>query len=284
MVSIERVYDIEVNVDTLILVAILSIEDKQYLKHYFAFNRGNDYFYSSVTSKKPFFVLNLNPRNMYSHKYYKVMLILQNETLINMPESIRETLFAFDWKVKRMDIAFDSKLDYSSHVFLKPHGNTKVYSRNEWSGYYIGSNYSKSKLAVYDRNKKEQARKKDIEHLYQTRFEFRFRPKISCAPSIHNIDDEFIMNELSKYQVIEDVWNIETTQWNVNRLINLKKGLHLKRDYKDRWSRYGRKIQSELKQIVKEERIPFELLYQANKESIFSWLTHRAESKLVVTV
>lgn len=284
MVGIERNYDIEVNVDTLILVAVLSIEEKQYLKNYFAFNRGNDYFYSSLTSKKPFFVLNLNPRNMYSHKYYNVMLILQNETLINMPESIREILFAFDWKVKRMDIAFDSKLDYSRHVFLKPHGNTKAYSRSEWSGYYVGSNYSKSKLVVYDRNKKEQARETDIEHLYKTRFEFRIRPKISYAPSIHNIDDEFIMNELSKYNVIEDAKSIETNQWNINRLINLKKGLHLKRDYKDRWSRYGRKVQNELKQIVREERITFERLYQANKESIFSWLTHRAESELAVTV
>lgn len=92
------------------------------------------------------------------------------------------------------------------------------------------------------------------------------------------------MNELSKYHVIEDVRNIGTTQWNINRLTNLKKGLHLKRDYKNRWSRYGRKVQCELKEIVREERIPFELLYQANKGSIFSWLNDRAESKLVATV
>lgn len=279
-----REYDITINVDTLILVATLSIEEKQSLKNYFAFSRGNDYFYSSIASKDPFFVLNLNPRNIYSLKYYNAMLILQNETLINMPMSIREILFSFDWKIKRIDIAFDSKVDYSKHVFLKPHGNTKVYSRSEWSGYYIGSNYSKSKLAVYDRNKKEQARKKEIEHVYKTRFEFRLRPKVSCAPSIHNINDEFIMNELSKYHVIEDVRNIGTTQWNINRLTNLKKGLHLKRDYKNRWSRYGRKVQCELKEIVREERIPFELLYQANKGSIFSWLNDRAESKLVATV
>ncbi|MBY0123616.1 hypothetical protein [Bacillus sp. S/N-304-OC-R1] len=284
MIQIETKNDIQLSIDTLTLVAKLTLIEKQKLKNYFTFNRRTDYFYSAITSKKPFFVLNLNPRNMYSYKYYNVMLILQNETLINMPESIRETLFAFDWKVKRMDIAFDSKLDYSRHVFLKPHGNSKVFSRSDWSGYYVGSNYSKSKLAVYDRNKKEQARKTDIEHLYKTRFEFRIRPKISIAPSIHNIDDDFIMNELSKYNVIEDAESMETTKWNINRLINLKKGLHLKRAYKDRWIRYGRKVQSELKQIVKEERIPFERLYQNKKESIFNWLTHKAERELAVTV
>lgn len=265
--------DIKVTIDTIILVAKLDSESKEFINDRFIMNGSSEFFRNSIVSKKPFFVINLNPRNKFAKRHYNAMIIIQHETLMNMPASLTEIIAKFDWKFKRIDIAFDSKCKFDKHAFIKHHGNVKTYKGTGWRGYYIGSKQSKTKLNIYDRNKKEQDRGNAVHHEYGTRFEVRIRPKLTDAKTIHNIDSEMLAKELAKYIVIEDASLLDTSQWNINRLHNLKDNLTNKDDYKNRWDRYGKTIQQELKAIAKQNKIPFEDLFTEQVDSLFQW-TH----------
>ncbi|WP_188650978.1 hypothetical protein [Pontibacillus salipaludis] len=200
-----------------------------------------------------------------------------------MPQSLKEVIQQIDWKFKRLDVAFDINSDYDNHVFLRPHGNTKTFSRETWSGYYLGGNYSKVKVAVYDRNAKEQSRGKDITHSHSTRFEFRFRPKLSEQTSIHDFNTDFIFDSLTKFNFVEDVTKLDTSKWNKNRLYGLRKNVSNKRKYKSKWKRLDKKDQDELKRLTEVYRIPFESHFELNKANLFKWTnnSHKASNEAV---
>lgn len=261
----------KVAIDTVILVAKLDYEEKEFINDRFMMNGSSEFFRNSIVSKKPFFVINLNPRNRFAKRHYNAMMIIQSETLRNMPASLAEIIAQFNWKFKRIDIAFDSKRDFEKHAFIKHHGNVKTWQGTGWRGYYIGSKASKTKLNAYDRNKNKQDRGSAIRHEYGTRFEVRIRPKLTDAGTIHNIDDEMLLKELAKYIIVEDASLLNTNQWHINRLYNLKNGLAIEDDYKNRWERYGKKNQQELKMITKQNRIPFEDLFIEQKDNLFQW-------------
>jgi len=261
----------KVAIDTVILVAKLDYEEKEFINDRFMMNGSSEFFRNSIVSKSPFFVINLNPRNRFAKRYYNAMMIIQHETFANMPASLAEIISKFDWKFKRIDIAFDSKCDYEKNVFIKHHGNVKTHQNVDWRGYYIGGKASKTKLTVYDRNKKERDRGNAVSHIYGTRFEVRIRPKLTDANTIHNIDVPMILKELSKYIVIEDASQLKADQWHINRLYGLKNGLANKNDYKNRWKRFGKQNQQEIKAIAKQNRISFEDLFLEHKDSLFEW-------------
>lgn len=262
------------SIDTLILVANLKREEKMDLRNYFKFNNGAEHFYESVVSKSPWFVLNMNPKNKYAYKHYNVMLILQNNTLEKMPACLKEIIKSYKWIIKRIDIAFDFEDNYEHHVALKPHGNTKVIGKVNWDGYYIGSNYGRSKIILYDRNRKEISKKSNRHHSDKTRFEVRIRPKISLNKEINDLDDAFIIEELKRYKVIVNISNVKTSKWNKNRLQKLKASImNGNNSYNDLWKSYSSRVKRELKQLFIKERIRFEELYLNQKENLFSWLT-----------
>lgn len=262
------------SIDTLILVANLKREEKQNLRNYFIFSHSTEYFYESVVSKSPWFVLNMNPRNKFAYQHYNVMLILQNSTLEDMPAYLKEIIKSFKWRIKRIDIAFDFEDNYEHHVTLKPHGNTKVIGKTNWDGYYIGSNYGKSKMILYDRNRKEVSKKSNRRHFDKTRFEVRIRPKISLTKEINDFDDAFIIEELKRYKVIVNITNVKTSKWNKNRLRKLKASImNGNNSYNDLWKSYSSRVKRELKELFIKERVRFEELYLNEKEKLFSWLT-----------
>lgn len=266
-----RHIDMTVTVDTIYLVAKLNHEQKEFIHNRFNMNGGNKFFRKSIVSKKPFFVINMNPRSIHAQRYYNVMMIIQNDALMNMPASLAEIIAKFEWKFKRIDLAFDSKCSFEKHAFLKQHGNVKIHQRIGWRGYYIGGKSSKTNLISYDRNKKELDYGRTTRHEYGTRFEIRIRPILTGANTIHNIDHQMIKKELAKYIVIEDASTLNTNKWHINRLYNLKDNLAKDDDYKDRWARYGKKNQQELKTIAKQNKIPFDTLFMAHKDSLFQW-------------
>lgn len=264
--------------DTVILVANLSESDEEYLQDRFTFNSYNKSFKKSIRSVNPFFVLNIQIRNTYAKRHYNAMLIMQNETLHNMPDSLQEILFQFDWIPKRFDFAFDSHYGFNSHSILKYHANLKLEGKKGWSGYYIGSLHSKHRMNIYDRNEKEKARNTGVIHNLPTRFEIRIRPpKLSEQPSIHNLDYDWILEAMQKYIVVENNDSLKLRSIHKRKIKLLRRKPHDKDDYNNKWRAFSRDQKKLYKSKMIKERIPFETIFMENVGSLFSWIPSRNE-------
>jgi hypothetical protein len=278
--SIKHNYGLKVSIDTMILVAKLTQEQREKLFNRIMFHPKNLYEdqHFKFSRKLKNIVLKVNPRNPLTYINYDVMLIIEkNTSSTDVPYSIKEILQFDTWKIKRIDIAFDFSnhtpfSTFPNRLIMKHHGNVKFFQQNyndkDWKSEYIGSLSSKTeaKACCYDRNEKETDRGTGIVHDNPLRFEIRLYPKLNDYNSITNIDHGWIENKLSKFIFIPDIEQLPFNKWDKRKCYKIQENYNYLKTLKET-------KQKELKEKVKKHRVNFEEFYTNNKEKLFSFLT-----------
>lgn len=278
------VKDIKISIDTLHLVSKLNYEQQQYIYDRFIFNKNNSqkwhFHYSQYQTKTLGFSIEALPTNTYTYRHYDHTVKLQKAitTAEYIPLSLDEIIKNIDWNIKRLDLAFDFKTPIEKSFILKHHGNVQFDSSEKWNTDYVGklTTRSPSKVAHYDRNTKEIEKETYIEHDYFNRFEVRLFPACNNEKmKLHNLQDDFIIEHLSKYIFIPDIEKLPLNNWDKRKLYKIKD------DYT-----YMKKIektkQKELKTIMKAHRVPLEQFYLMNKGELFSFLNKEIRGLQVV--
>lgn len=271
--------DIQVSIDTMILVAKLTYEQQEELINRIVLCQNNQYQdkYFHYSRKISNVIIKVSPRNPLANINYNTMLILQkNASLTKLPYSIQEILHFDTWKIKRIDIAFDFSnhtpySTFSNRLILKHHGNVKFLQQSkndkDWKSEYVGSLNSKTeaKACCYDRNEKEADLSTGIEHNYPLRFEIRLYPKLNEFNFLKRIDHGQIENKISKFIFVPDIEQLPLNKWDKRKLYKIQQ------DY-DYLKTIKPVKQRELKKAVKDLRIPFEDIYASNKVELYSFL------------
>jgi hypothetical protein len=272
-------YSLKVSIDTMILVAKLTHEQREKLFNRIMFHPKNLYEdqHFKFSRKLKNIVLKAKPRNPLTSINYDVMLIIEkNTSLTDVPYSIKEILQFDTWKIKRMDIAFDFSNNtpfstFPNRLIMKHHGNVKFLQQNnndkDWKSEYIGSLSSKTeaKACCYDRNEKEIDRGTGIVHDCPLRFEIRLYPKLNEYNSIRNIDHGWIESKLSKFIFIPDIEQLPFNKWDKRRLYKIQENYVFLKTLKETKQR-------ELKKRILKHRVQFEDIYINNKKNLFSFL------------
>lgn len=280
MINAKPLYnDIQISIDTMILVAKLTYEQQEELINRIFLHQKNQYQdkYFHYSRKISNVTIKVSPRNPLANINYNTMLILQkNASLTKFPYSIQEILQFDTWKIKRIDIAFDFTnhtpfSTFTNRLIMKHHGNVKFLQQSkndkDWQSEYVGSLNSKTetKACCYDRNEKEADLSTGIEHDYPLRFEIRLYPKLNQYNFLKRIDHGWIENKLSKFIFIPDIEQLPLNKWDKRRLYKVQQ------DY-DYLKTLKPVKQKELKKCVTEHRVPFEDIYASNKEKLYSFL------------
>lgn len=263
----------KLSIDTLHVVSLLNEQQQEIIYDRFVFrkNHPTHRFHYTMKMNNPLFIINSMPRNISTYKWYNTMLIFQRDILNReyVPYSIQEILQMTTWKIKRIDLAFDFQTPTEKSLILKHHGNVQFDKNEKWSCTYLGklkNNQSESKVAFYDRNRKEQEHNTGIVHDYHSRFEVRLYPKLNDeAVYLQSPNHDWIKKHLSKYIFIENIDDLPLkNKWEKNRLYKIQKDYSYHKKLKPKEWKY-------LKQICKENRVPLEMIYEQQKYDLFSF-------------
>jgi hypothetical protein len=261
-----------VSIDTLILVAKLTDLQLEFIYDRLVLDKKNQFQDKSFNYcvRIGNIIIKTMPKKSWTYTNYNSMIIItKNTSSTYIPYSIKEILQFKEWKFKRLDIAFDSNEPFNKSVILKHHGNLKLNEHNseDWMTNYLHNIKSKTevKVANYDRNEKELEYDNEFEHEYPNRFEVRLFPKLNEFNFIHNPDHGWIQNKLEKYIYLLNIDNLQTNKWNIRKLDKLRQ------DY-NYWNELDTRKQQELKELGKNNRVPFENIYTENKIRLFSFL------------
>lgn len=263
--------DAQLNIDTILLRATLSHEEIEWISNYFdwsCFYPSDDYKYN-LHLKQLGFTLSLIPTN---YRNFNARIILQTKffKLEYMPYSILDIINTLDWKIRRLDIAFDFKGDKSNTLLFRSHGNQKEVHYESTD--YIGNPKNPKKklsLASYDRNEKEKARCNNITHEYPTRLETRFFFKLKENQTIHTLNQIYILQQLQKKVLfIHDLSALSINKWTFNRLKDLQ-------EENENIKKYKKNVQKQLRKLIKDNRTQVEMIYLYQKERLFEAFTYR---------
>lgn len=272
--------DFKSTIDTLHLSAKLDDKQRECIYDRFIFNRNRNTYhwhYSQNDTKELGFTIHALPCNSFTYKHYDHVLQLQKEvtTAEYIPSSLAESINNIDWNIKRFDLAFDFKTPLEQSFILKHHGNVQFDTSDKWNTEYLGKlkTRSPSKVAHYDRNIKEMDKETDEWHDYYNRFEVRLFPASNDETmKLHNMQDDFILEHLSKYIFIPNIGELPLNKWDKRKIYKIKD------DYTYMQQIEKNKLK-ELKAVIKAHRVPLERLYLDNKQNLFRF-TETAYSPL----
>lgn len=173
-------------IDTLWLVAKLKKNEWEELKGSIDFEKlsiywgGNKVWNYILHNKEPFFIVYFEPRvgtGLWTNEHYNIMVHMQHAAIKEKPLLLELILSIGNWRIKRLDIAFDWKTSMSSHFLLKPPNAKGKLLEN--GNHYVRSFKSEERALVYDK-KKQLMEEKNVhipeDHL--TRLEVRIYPKL----------------------------------------------------------------------------------------------------------
>lgn len=272
-VDIEEGIDAQVSIDTMNLKAKLSHQEIDWIFNYLYYGYYSDDEYEyNLHIKELGFSLSINPKNPFLHTYFNARIILQAKFFKAeyMPYSILEIINTLNWRIRRLDIAFDFKGDKSNTLLYKWHGNQTEthYSTTD----YIGNPKNPKKklsLASYDRNEKEKARGNNITHDYPIRLETRFYFPLKDNQTIHKLDHTYILQRLQQRVLfIRDLSALDINKWTFNRLKELQEENKTIKKYK-------KNVQKQLKKLIKDNRTEIEMIYLYEKDRLFEAFTYR---------
>ncbi|MGG0755773.1 hypothetical protein [Brevibacillus laterosporus] len=114
---------------------------------------------------------------LWLKSHYNIMIVMQHTAIKRKPALLRHLFAIGEWRVKRLDIAFDWSLPMSKHFILKP-VNVKMKEMGN-GNYYLYGQRNELSVCMYDK-KKELAERKGIviDDENMIRLELRVRPKI----------------------------------------------------------------------------------------------------------
>lgn len=273
--------DVQISVDTMILVAKLSYEQQEELCERIVLEQRTQYQdkYFHYSRKINNIIIKTFPRNPLMNINYNTMLIFEKKaSSATIPYAILEILQFDTWKIKRLDLAFDFSNNtpfstFQNRLILKHHGNVKFLQQgkgpNNWNSEYLGTTNSKTeaKACCYDRNKKEaDYGDPSVQHDHPLRFEVRLYPKLNEFNFLKRIDHGWIETKLSKFIFVPDIEQLPLNKWDKRKLYKIQE------DYDYLKSIKPLVKQKEIKQAIRDNRVPFEEIYASNKETFFSFL------------
>ncbi|QLG37642.1 hypothetical protein MKY42_32455 [Paenibacillus sp. FSL W7-1088] len=264
-----------IQIDTLHLVAKLTNDQKDELYDLIDFGKdfgegfkvywkGNAVYKHIIHSKEPFFMVFFEPRvrtGLWTKSHYDILVILQQEAIQSKP-AILELIFNIgDWRVKRMDIAYDWSTPISQH-FIWKNANVKKDEVIGNQNYYLYGIRSENRAVIYDK-KLQLKQKKNIEipeeHL--TRLEIRIRPKLNnLSVSANNL--EWLRKHLDKFIFVENAAKLSRCLKEQDR----KAFRALRRNTRMDWSAYGGdSVKRRIREKAKEQSVNLFDLFMSHR-------------------
>lgn len=237
-----------VKIDTLLLVAKMNEDQKDNLYNLIDFKkdygekfkiywRGNKTFKHIIHSVEPFYMVYFEPRvgtNLWTKSHYDILIILQYDAIQLKPALLQLILSIGEWRVKRVDIAFDWSIPIEKH-FIWKNGNVKKRTHANNKNYYLYGKRSENQAVIYDKKSQlKQVKGIDIPDDHLTRLEIRVRPKLNDL-SVSTTNLEWLKKYMSKFIFVENISKLSRSLKEKD-----KKALRaLKRNAKIDWSKYG---------------------------------------------
>lgn len=261
---------VSISLDTIWLVGKLSYVDREELIDSFKFISNKSKYFYQYAHFNPELGLSIliNPEHQ---RHYNVCLKLQNKLLEKpLPETIKIILNKYNWMVRRYDIAYDIPLPIEDSYSIQHHGNIKNYNLEEWeSTLYVGDIRKRwSSISIhYDRNKKEQGYNSEKIHEKFNRFEIRIRPNLSDRGKLFleelitgNLDKT--LKQMARYSYIPDIQKVKSTVKDRNFIKKISADYSYFKKMEPKDARRVRKI-------IKENKMPLDLLFLQARERIF---------------
>jgi hypothetical protein len=270
--------EVQLSVDTLVLVGLLEKNEIEYIHDCFSLEYNNrDFAFDYSLLANNFRVFTGLRNHFCRNKHYNSMIVIPKTPSAPLPSSLVEIINMTKWIPKRIDLAFDFSEETKKHCFLQRYGNSKLDDGDgEFEGgMYFGkltNNRSKCKALLYDRNSKERDYKQsNIRYINSTRLEFRMNNDLKIHPSIHELNDDYIIKELGKYNFIQNVHELPVTKRDKNRLI---KAMASAKEYEKQWAKFDKNEVRRIKKVLKENRVPLEDIYKEKRENLLSYLSN----------
>lgn len=264
-----------IQIDTLHLVAKLTNDQKSelydlidfgkdYGEGYKVYWNGNAVYKHIIHSKEPFFMVFFEPRmgtGLWTKSHYDILVILQQEAIQSKP-AILELIFNIgDWRVKRMDIAYDWSIPMNQH-FIWKNANVKKETVIDNQNYYLYGERSENRAVVYD--KKLQLKKKkniDIPDEHLTRLEIRIRPKLNnLSVSLNSLG--WLKKHLDKFIFVENAAKLSRSLKEEDR----KAFRALRRNARMDWSAYGGdSVKRRIRERAKEQSVNLFDLFMSHR-------------------
>lgn len=252
-----------VSIDTLYLVRKLTSSQVGELKNQYKFdNRGNETFHHKIVHYNPFFIVYLLPRYrlQYMQLPYTIMINASQEALSKMPLLLQRILSIGQWKMKRLDVAYDFQVPMSK-TFPLVAGNSKVETYGSTT--YLYGKRNQGRGVIYDKRQQLIDKKEiDIGHDL-TRFEIRLRPTLKDQPFLEELNFEWLKSHFDKFTFCPNFYELKLTSEQKKLLRTVKT-----RKNKD-WTKIGRKKKEKLHAVIKQHRVDFYSLFNQQKEELF---------------
>lgn len=172
----------QVSIDSLQLVAKLTQANVEEIYNTIEFSqwKGNKSWKHCLYNKEEGYFVFFDPRvrtGLWLKSHYNIMVVMQHRAIRKKPALLRHLFLIGDWRVKRLDIAFDWSLPMSKHFILKP-VNVKMKEMGN-SNYYLYGQRNELSVCMYDKKEELTERKGIIiDDENMIRLELRVRPKI----------------------------------------------------------------------------------------------------------
>lgn len=261
---------VSISLDTIWLVGKLSWLDREELLNSFKFISNKEKYFFQHAHFNPELGLSIliNPEHQ---KHYNVCLKLQNKLIEKpLPSVIKDIIVKYNWMVRRFDIAYDIPLPLELSYSIQHHGNIKNYNRKEWeTTLYIGDIRKRwNSISIhYDRNEKERSLKSNKTYEKFNRFELRIRPTLSDRGKFF-LEDlvkgnvEKILKQMARYSFIPSILQVKSTVKDRNIIKKVSENYSYLKELKPKDARRIRKI-------IKENKMPLDVLFLTNREKMF---------------
>lgn len=259
----------KISIDTIQLCAKLNADQVQAMFDLVKFRRASKYYnYIALNDKKngePFYGVYAMPEIPYVRRHYNTMVYLQKDSINDLPATVRDVIRLTDeWKVKRLDIAFDYGTPINKSLPLVK-GNTTINKYNN-GNYYLYSKNAKCKALCYDKAR-QLLKVKGIETINDwTRFEIRMKPPTLQDAVLCHWDFEWIEKNMQKFVWIPDIDELNLTKGEKDIL-----RYTIKRRVDFNWKNIKPNIKKAMQTAIACQRIEFEKLFREQANDLFKW-------------
>jgi len=263
-----------VKIDTLHLVSKLTREQKDELHDLIDFRRdygedikiywnGNAVYQYIMHSKNPFFMIFFESKigtGLWTKSHYDILVLLQQEAIQIKPKLLKMILGIGEWRVKRIDIAFDWLIPINNH-FIWKNVNIKRESFLGNQNYYLYGERSENRAIIYDKKLQLKTKKNieiPVEHL--TRLEIRIRPKLKNQ-SANATNLEWLKKHLDKFTFVENAMKLSRSL----KGQDAKAFRALRRNASMNWEAYGGdSVKRRIRKKAKEQSVNLYELFTIN--------------------
>lgn len=254
----------QVQIDTLHMVAKLSTEQMGELYDNIDFKKdfGVDYkkyrhgkvFKHIIHCTNPFYIVFIEPKKgtgLWASNHYDILVHMQKEAIQQKPALLKTIFGIGEWRVKRLDIAFDWSIPITQH-FMWKNGNVRKDTYKDNENYYLYGERNESRAVLYDKKLQMKLKKGiDLPDEHLTRLEVRIRPKLKSQSA--NVNDlDWIKKHLNKFVFVENTIKLSRSLKDQDK----KAFRALRRNANMDWLAYGGdSVKRRIRQKAKEQSV-----------------------------